>query len=106
MDLRFQMPESVSPLKLEKAILTVRVRAPGWKLVMKGSKEAGTPIIHQADSPLDAVRLELTDEKLLQLDERGGWQMSLSLDTGDKRSETRWKIEILSLEVQGKTASK
>lgn len=105
MRLRFQMPASVLPLKVEKATLFVHARTPFRKFTVSGGKDGKQPL-HRADAPVEPMRIEITDASLLQLDDQGGLFLSVAIGEaaagGD--SDTAWKIESLSLEVTGRTA--
>jgi hypothetical protein len=108
MRLRFQIPPSLLPLKVERATLVARVRAPGWRLTVGGFADDKLVPLHAGDSPVEPVRLEIVDERLLKADERGGLHFNVALSDargpgGDRPRDAQWKIESLTLEVVGKT---
>jgi hypothetical protein len=100
MHLRFQLPASVLPLTVERATLAARVRAPGWRLAVSGISDNGPVPLHASASPLDPVRVEITDAQLLKVDDQGGLHLNVSL--AGEQTETRWRIESLTLEVVGR----
>jgi hypothetical protein len=108
MDLRFQLPASVLPLTLEKVTLVARVRAPGRVLTVSGLADGVPTALSTTESPVEPVRVEITDSKFLKLDEQGGLVLNVSIGNlpnagGAVEAESRWKIESLTLEVVGQT---
>ena len=128
MELRFQLPQSVLPLTAERVRFTLHIRSPGRRIVVSGHGEAGLVGVFEVDSPLDPVRVEIADPRLLQPDSGGG--LRLTLTVGEQRQETPetptppvkgppgkgtaakateqtpdvpWKIEAVGLEVVGRT---
>jgi hypothetical protein len=106
MDLRFQLPASVLPMKVQAARLTVKIDAPAREVVVAGKSPKGVIELERTESPLAAMRIDLSQE-LLTLDERGGLQLSLAVNDVPGRTkigEQHWTIEYLDLEVTGQTA--
>jgi hypothetical protein len=105
MRLRFQIPPAVLPLKIAKAVLTARVRAPGWRFGVAGFADTQLVSLQTVDSPVEPIRIEIADEQLLKLDERGGLHLSVSVSDGrgPGADRSQWKIESLGLEITGKT---
>ena len=110
--LRFQLPESALPLIVERATLSVKVRAPGRTLSIHVRNDAGKQSIHESTNPLDAIRIEVTDRKLLSIDSNGGLRIDVAISNVIKvpgevsKSELGWRIESLALEVVGRTRAK
>ncbi len=105
MRLRFQLPPSVLPMQVEKATLVLRGQVPGWRLTMQGEGENGSKIpLGTFDSPVDPVRIEITDAKVLQSDATGGVYVHLGITPvpGETKSDTKWKIDPPALEVSGR----
>lgn len=98
MEIRFQLPATVLPLTIQQATLTVRARAPGRKLTISGLDGATPTMLQTADSPADPVRVVITDAKFLNVDEQGGVRVQVAISGG---GDSRWKIESLTLDVQG-----
>ena len=110
MHLRFQLPAEVLPLKVERARLTAKINAPSRRITVAGQVDGGRIEIHRALSPLDPIRLEIDEERLLHLDEEGGLHLHLVIsdllgdvqegqDSSQKLDE--WTIEYLELDVTG-----
>jgi hypothetical protein len=107
--LRFQLPASVLPLRVERARFTAKVNAPGRRVTVSTSpRGAGPRELRRVDSPLDPIRVDITEQAALALDEGGGLHMKLSI-SGPPEGDTpsagsgRWTIESIALEVVGRT---
>ena len=109
MRLRFQLPASVVPLKLERATVFVRVRAPGQKFIVSGVADGQPVRLYETDTPTEPIRVEITDERLLRTDAQGGLHLDVAIKgaagTGES-AETAWKIESLAMEAVGRTESR
>jgi hypothetical protein len=104
--LRFQLPASVRGLKVERATLHLRVRAPSRRVAVGGLADGRPVALDSKDSPAEPIRVEVDDAKLLRVDEQGGLHFSLSVaNLGNEILDTPWRIESLGLEVAGRLAS-
>jgi hypothetical protein len=103
MQLRFQVPVAALPLHIEHARLTAKIEAPSRRVVVAGRTDAGPVELFGADSPLDPLRIDIADERLLRLDEDGGLHLNVSLgDAANAGGENeKWTIEYLELEIRG-----
>ena len=110
MHLRFRLPPEVLPFRVERARLSVRMDAPSRRVTIAG--RAGDELIdlHHVDSPLDPFEVELTDPRVLHLDDDGGLHLNLKIrDAGPDvlpnqelgRLGEKWTIDYLELEVSG-----
>jgi hypothetical protein len=111
MHLRFQLPAEVLPLKVERARLVVKINAPSRRVTIAGLTPGDLVDQHQVESPLDPIRLDITEPRWLALDAEGGLHLNLNVSdpVGNrqaKREDTlvrqRWNIEYLELEVTGR----
>jgi hypothetical protein len=113
MQLRFQLPAALLPLKVEQARLVAKINAPSRRVTVSGLPADGKPVAFPpVESPLDPVAVTITDEPLLRPDEEGGLHLELAVsDTlgggqaGPKapQMDEKWTIEYVELEVIGRT---
>jgi hypothetical protein len=89
MHLRFQLPAEVLPFKVERARLTVKMEAPGWRVSIAGQDGNQFTEIRYVDSPLDPIRVEIAEERLLHLDEDGGLHLTLTIRDPSQRDAAR-----------------
>src|SRR5262249_24576192 len=109
---RFQLLPEVLPLEVERARLVARIEAPGRRVGLAGQADSGLVEVHRVESPAAPLRVEITDPRLLRLDNEGGLHvhvvLSDMLTSGEKKErsapEDKWTIEYLELEVTGRTA--
>ncbi|MBP3960460.1 hypothetical protein J8F10_34980 [Gemmata sp. G18] len=114
--LRFQLPPSALPLTVERAVLTARVRAPARKFSVSGSADETAVPLFAATDPGGAIRVEITDTRVLRPDATGG--VSLTLTVSERlgpdgrpnpvridEAEGKWHIEALGLEVVGRAGN-
>jgi hypothetical protein len=106
--LRFQLPAAVLPFKVERARLLAKIDAPLRRVTISGRADGGVVEIHRAESPLDPIRIDIAEERLLKLDAQGGLYMNVSLSNAPKiggavQLARKWSIEYLELEVSGQT---
>jgi hypothetical protein len=101
MHLRFQLPAEALPLRVERAVLLARINAPSRRVAVSGRSDGGAVELLRVESPLDPLRVEIADERLLRLDDQGGLHVNLSVGD-DLRGGGKWTIEYLELEVGGR----
>jgi hypothetical protein len=110
MDLRFQLPDVVLPFKLDSARVVARIEAPSRRVTLYGQDDGKRVEVHHVDSPLDPIRVDITQERLLRLDKKGGLRLTLGMGkySGGKAAATagpddKWSIRYLEVEVTGRT---
>jgi hypothetical protein len=112
MNLRFQLPTAVLPFQVEKARLLVRVDAPGRRVTVSGVAGGAATVLHEEESPLDPVGVEVNDTRYLGLDADGGLRLDLAISdpvapAEGKKAATalgdKWTIEYVELEVTGRS---
>jgi hypothetical protein len=109
---RFQLPETVLPFEVERARVVVRIDAPARRVGVAGQTDGGLVEVHRVESPLDPLRVDITEPRLLRLDSEGGLNVFLTLSDpvtrGEKKErsspEEKWMLEYLEVEVTGRTA--
>jgi hypothetical protein len=109
MHLRFQLPPAVLPFQVERARLAAKVNAPFRRVTVGGEADGVLVEQYRADNPLDPIRLDITDARLLRTDALGGLRIYLSVSeaAAGERGESaeglqKWTIEYLELEVGGR----
>jgi hypothetical protein len=117
MELRYQVPASVLPLKLEGARLFVKVTAPDRRFTVHGTAGSGQVEVVNVEGSTDVQR-DLP-EALLRLDKDGTLHLEVEVGQApeereatrvgrggrprDTRPPPRWKIDTLELQVVGQT---
>jgi hypothetical protein len=110
MHLRFQLPRAALPLQVERARLLAQVAAPSRRFTVSGRADGGLVELLRVESPLDPVRVEIDQERLLRLDAEGGLHLNLSLSSipgggrgaAEAPRDDKWAVEYLELEVSGR----
>lgn len=79
MVLRFQLPPEVLPFKVERARFSARIDAPGRRVAVAGHEGDRVTEVSRIENPLDPIRVEIADERLLHVDAEGGLHLTLSI---------------------------
>jgi hypothetical protein len=112
--LRFQLPPEVLPLTVERARLAAKLDARGRRVTVAGLADKTAVELYRTDSPLEPLRVDVTDERLLKLDAGGGLHLRVTIGepavaAGARNDPTtpgaNWAIDYLELEVTGRTAA-
>lgn len=100
--LRFQLPDAVLPLQIERAVCWIDMNAPSRHLEVL-AYENGEPVsLVSQPNPLGRLRVEIDRPELLQLDAEGGLLLGLTIGTAPGTSSSlAWKIDDIQLEVHG-----
>jgi hypothetical protein len=115
--LRFQLPRTILPLKVEGARFSTSVRAPQRRFTVAGSDSAhaenagAKPIeLFSGEGLAGPVSVEITQKDLLVLDDQGGLYVrvivgELPEQAGEesRSSDPRWSMESPELEITGRT---
>ncbi len=109
--LRFQLPAVVLPLQVERARLVAKISAPTRRATLAVRSDGRFIEVRRVESPLDPIRIDLTEARHLQLDDEGGLHVNLSVSDplkgdGPLQPGEKWEIEYIELEVSGKTAER
>jgi hypothetical protein len=110
MHLRFQLPQSVLPFKIERAKFTAKIDAPSRSVTVSGLGDSGGVQLHRVENPIDPVEIDIKDKPLLKLDGKGGLHLKLAIsdllkgagDSQAAKGADQWSIEYLELEVHGR----
>jgi hypothetical protein len=111
--LHFQLPAAVLPLHIERARLLAKLSAPSRRVTVSAGPPGQSVELRRVDSPIDPIRLDITEARFLGLDAQGG--LNLTLAVGEAPQAGRpggraaaapegWRVEYLELEVTGRTA--
>ena len=104
MQMRFQLPASVLPLRVERIALHLQMRAPARRVAIAGLANGQQVPLESVDNPTTPIRVEITEERFLRIDEQGGLHVVLTISNlAEGPVDTPWRIESLGLEVIGKT---
>ena len=104
--LRFQLPPSVLPLTIERAVLHVKARCPYRAVTLNGYTGDVPTKLLRVEGPSETISQEIVDPKYLQLDATGGLHVGLVIgkdESDTPRSDTPWAIESIGLEIVGST---
>ena len=110
--LRFQIPKEVLPVELDRAALTIEIKALSYRLEIVGWSAGQLVPLASRNGPVGTVRFEIDRAEVLELDDRGG--LLLGINVGGRPSSApsgssplmaspAWKIEAVRLEVAGRT---
>jgi hypothetical protein len=103
-DLRFQIPAELLPFKVERARVLLRIEAPSRRVTLSVPSKDKPVEVHGVDNPLDPIRVDLADEKLLGLDAEGGLSVRLAVSEPLKGGqEEKWTLHYIEVEVTGQT---
>jgi hypothetical protein len=101
--LRFQIPVVALPLKIERVRLTAKIDALSRRVTISAGPEGSRTELHRAESPLDLIRVEIADPRLLQQDEQGGLYLNVHInDPSTLGTPQEWRIEYIDLEITGR----
>lgn len=104
--IRFQIPPSVLPLTIERAVLHVKARCPYRAVTLNGYTGDVPTKLLRVVGPAETMTQEIADPKYLQLDATGGLHVGLAIgkdESSTPRSDTPWAVESISLEIVGST---
>jgi hypothetical protein len=85
-------------MTLERALLHAKVRIPGRRFIAKGFADGGEIPIFDTENPLDPIRLEIVDPRILQLDPDGGihLKVQISEQIGKQARGNGWSGQLQS----------
>jgi hypothetical protein len=117
MELRFRVPASVLPLKLEGARLFLKATAPDRRFTVRGTGANGRVEVVDVEGSTDPLQRDLP-EALLRLDEDGGLHLEVEVGQApeereppragrggpkERRPPPKWRIDTLGLQITGQT---
>ncbi len=105
--LRFQLPPVVLPLQVERARLTINVRAPSRTVEIVALAGRRPTVVTTLSHPIGTFSAVIDQAELLQLDEQGGLQLAIRVGedeathSPDPMQHASWKVTTVQLEVDG-----
>lgn len=115
--LRFQLPELAQTMTAERAVLRLRLRAPGRDFSVFGIADDKPVLLREQLNFIGPVQVEITDRRFLRTDSEGGLYLELVLSErlgpdgrekpiGINEQPLMWEVEALGLEMVGRIAGK
>jgi hypothetical protein len=110
MHLRFQLPAELLPFRVERARLTAKIDAPFRRVKIAGCSGKELVELHQVESPLDPIRVDITEERFLRVEDGGlhlNFAVSAPANAGGVgqaklRANEKWTLSYVELEVTGR----
>ncbi len=103
--LRFQTPEAVLPLQLQRARLTLQITAPSRTVAILRYVDSRKQQVQQVRNPIGRIERTFQDAELPPLDARGGLLVGINVgsaaEAGSQLERKPWKIELAQLEIEG-----
>lgn len=105
--LRFQMPETVLPLELSQATVSLDIRAPSRLVEILCLRDGAPVVVNELTHPIGTFETVLDRPAVLQLDEQGGVAIGIrvsseeSADSEDLMGQATWKVESLQMSIVG-----
>ncbi len=79
LEIRFQLPSSVSSMTVERAQFDARVRTPGRQFAVFGHGDKGLVKLFEAVAPIDPVLVPITDPQFLRADAENGIRLTVRI---------------------------
>jgi hypothetical protein len=113
--LRFQIPESLLPIELERVRLTVEVTGPAGRIEIAGVAHGEPVTLETRDDPVGTMHFDIERQDVLTTDAEG--RLLLGVLVGVSRNDAAiaapldrnvdladpWQIKFLRLEAEGQT---
>jgi hypothetical protein len=104
--LRFQLPPSVLPLRVEQVRLFARVESPSRSFAVTRHMKEKRKLLRTVESPVDPLEIDMFGDDLPALDDEGGLHFDVEVSDAapdEQERATKWAIQSLELEVVGQT---
>jgi hypothetical protein len=99
--LQFQLPQALLPLRLERVLVELEIRAPGRTVQLLDYKTESI-VLAEAPSPDGVVRLQVSDLSAVAIDAQGAITLCISVTEPTNLDTTpTWDIRGLQLQVGG-----
>ncbi|HLJ09694.1 MAG TPA: hypothetical protein VKU82_00825 [Planctomycetaceae bacterium] len=114
--LRFQIPSNLLPITLTHARLVVQVIGPLGRFEVSGLEKGEAVSIKRWENPVGTLTIDVADRRMLQTHDEGALVFGFTVgepappgsvppEESPELKQSIWKIESLSLELMGTTAS-
>jgi hypothetical protein len=107
--IRFQLPPSVLPLKIESAHLFMKVDAPSRRFTIRAHSQKGTVELRSLENLVDPFEIPIDRDDFLSLDDQGGLHVDIEVSDpapGAGEQPPKWTIHYLEIEIVGRTLGK
>ncbi len=103
--LRFQVPEVLLPLQVQRSTLTLQITAPSRTLKILRNVDGRNEVLQQLSNPIGEIVKSFQEADLPPLDAQGGLLLGLvvgpAAEAGSRAEGPPWKIEMAQLEIAG-----
>ncbi|MFH1920342.1 MAG: hypothetical protein ABIP48_10720 [Planctomycetota bacterium] len=110
--LRFEIPEQVLPIALDRLALSLRINAPSRTFALGGFAGEESIELATRNGPVGTFRFDVARSDVLELDEKGGLLLAIHVGVDrsvppssgqavDLMTHSAWKIDAVELEVAG-----
>ena len=102
--LRFRVPDSVIPLKLEGVNLSIDIQAEDRRVEFATVIDGELNPLQNVDSPREKFNFEIVDAKALELNSKNEWVFAIKIDRlVDQTDVAAWRVKDVKIEMSGKT---
>jgi hypothetical protein len=114
MDLRFELPRGLLPLKVERARLFLKINARGRRVTVSGQADEGRVKLLVVEGPTEPIRLDITRADLLRPDGQGRLRLNFAVSDllparadGQRAAgdDSSWTIDVPELELTCQAAA-
>ena len=112
--LRFDLPDSVLPLKLSRAVVHFRILAAGRTVSVAVGQPDSLTTLRSIENAVHSYKCSIEEPAALQLDENGSYYIRLTVsdlkmkqsdDVRDIQIDQSWVMDFIRLEMFGRTAA-
>jgi hypothetical protein len=88
-ELRCRLPNAVLPCDLQRCNVEMWVSAPGRTVEIKGRIDGQFQTVHRIDNPAGRVTFTIEDPRVLSLDQKGGFLISIAVSETEQERQRR-----------------
>ena len=102
--LRFRVPDSLVPLKLERVNLSIEIQAEDRSVEFATVVDGQLNALQKVDSPREKFNFDIVDAKALELNSKNEWVFAIKIDRlVDQTDVAAWRVKDVKIEMSGKT---